>query len=171
MLSKMTTSQNYPLVSLANNVKLGENVKLEPFVCIRDNVTIGDNVWIKEYTCIYSGAKLGSNIMIRAQGFICENARIGNKVEMGVNVKLVNHKKLCRYNPKQEDVVTSPQIGSGVRIGSDVLLMPGVKIGDNSIIMGNSTVYEDVPSKQIWGGDPAKFIKNVASHLIIEDLE
>lgn len=52
-------------------------------------------------------------------------------------------------------------IGSNVWIGSNVTILKGVTIGDNSIIANGSVVTQDVPANMIWGGVPAKFIKEI----------
>lgn len=38
--------------------------------------------------------------------------------------------------------------------------MPGVKIGDGAIVAAYSVVVKDVPAYTVYGGNPAKFIKN-----------
>ncbi len=50
-------------------------------------------------------------------------------------------------------------IGDAVWIGSCVVISPGVKIGNNSIIGANSVVTKDVPDFAIVGGVPAKLIR------------
>ncbi len=50
-------------------------------------------------------------------------------------------------------------IGNDVWIGQNVTIMPGVKIGDGSIIAANSTVTSNIEPYTIYGGNPAKFIK------------
>jgi len=50
-------------------------------------------------------------------------------------------------------------IKDAVWIGANVLISPGVTIGNNSIIGANSVVTKDVPDFAIVGGIPAKIIK------------
>jgi len=50
-------------------------------------------------------------------------------------------------------------IGNDVWIGYDSLIMPGIKIGDGSIIASRSVVVSDVAPYSIVGGNPAKEIK------------
>lgn len=50
-------------------------------------------------------------------------------------------------------------IGNDVWIGSDVIILSGVKIHDGAIIASGSIITKDVGSYQIWGGNPAKYIK------------
>ena len=58
--------------------------------------------------------------------------------------------------PRKGDTV----LGNDVWIGRESVIMPGVKIGDGAIIAAYSVVVKDVPAYTVYGGDPAKFIKN-----------
>ena len=51
-------------------------------------------------------------------------------------------------------------LGNDVWIGRESVIMPGVKIGDGAIIAAYSVVAKDVPAYTVYGGNPAKFIKN-----------
>ena len=44
-------------------------------------------------------------------------------------------------------------------IGRESIIMPGVKIGDGAIIAAYSVVVKDVPAYTVYGGNPARFIK------------
>ncbi|MBV8731891.1 MAG: acyltransferase [Acidobacteriia bacterium] len=50
-------------------------------------------------------------------------------------------------------------IGEDVWIGTHVVILPGVTIGKGAIIAAGSIVNRNVPAYQIWGGVPARFIK------------
>lgn len=50
-------------------------------------------------------------------------------------------------------------IGNDVWIGSEAMIMPGVKIGDGAVIGSRALVTKDVPPYAIVGGNPAKLIK------------
>ena len=52
-------------------------------------------------------------------------------------------------------------IGKRVWIGSGSVKLPGVIIGDNSIVGEGSIVTKDVPPDTIVAGNPAKFLKKL----------
>jgi len=52
-------------------------------------------------------------------------------------------------------------IEDNVFIGANCIILKGVKIGDRSIIGTDSVVTKNVPSDQIWAGNPAKFIREI----------
>lgn len=55
------------------------------------------------------------------------------------------------------------KIGNNVFIGANAIICHPVTIGDNSVIAAGAVVTKDIPSGEIWGGVPAKFIKKVSA--------
>ena len=52
-------------------------------------------------------------------------------------------------------------IGDDVLIGTRAIILKGVTIGDRSVIAAGAVVCSDVPADELWGGNPAKFIKKL----------
>jgi acetyltransferase-like isoleucine patch superfamily enzyme len=52
------------------------------------------------------------------------------------------------------------QIGDYAFIGANTIICNSVSIGDHAIVAAGSVVTKDIPANQVWGGNPAKFIKN-----------
>jgi len=61
-------------------------------------------------------------------------------------------------------------IGNDVWIGFEALIMPGVQIGDGSVIASRSVVTKDVDPYIIVGGNSAKIIKNRFDDEIVREL-
>ncbi len=61
-------------------------------------------------------------------------------------------------------------IGNDVWIGTESMIMPGVKIGDGAVIGARALVTKDVPPYTIVGGVPAKIIRKRFDDKIIEKL-
>lgn len=60
------------------------------------------------------------------------------------------------------DVPSKPvHIGKRVFIGGHSIILKGVTIGDEAVIGAGSVVAKDVPAREIWAGNPAKFIKKI----------
>lgn len=112
----------------------------------------------------------GNEIIIGNYSGIGINARVTGPVTIGDNVMMgpevhiytSNHAfnrtdipMIQQGNQKNRPV----KIMNDVWIGARSLILPGVTIGEGSIIAAGSVVTKDVPSYCIVGGNPAKVIK------------
>jgi acetyltransferase-like isoleucine patch superfamily enzyme len=114
-------------------------------------IIIGNNIWIGEDCHITAINKIQ----------IGDNALIGKKVTITDN----SHGK-CEYDLLEIPPNSRPLYSKGpviiednVWIGDKVTILPGVKIGKNSIIGANSVVTKDVDENCVVGGNPAKILK------------
>lgn len=115
--------------------------------------------------------KIGNNVTMAEGCFIsCSNKiEIGDGCLFGVNVFVTDN---YHGNNTIEQILIPPNrrnlyskgpvlIGKNVWIGRNVCIMPGVKVGDYSVIGANSVVTHDIPMKTIVGGVPARVLKNI----------
>ena len=52
-------------------------------------------------------------------------------------------------------------IKEGAFIGAQSIILKGVTIGKHSVVGAGSVVTKDIPDGEIWGGNPAVFIRKV----------
>lgn len=109
------------------------------------NIHFGKNVFVNS-ACTF---------MDRGGIYIDDEVFIGPKV----NLITINHD----INPfNRNTTICKPiHIEKRVWIGVAATILPGVRIGENSIIGANAVVTKDVPSNTIVGGNPAKVIKAI----------
>lgn len=133
----------------------------------------GRNVIIKQnaYLGSATGLKLGDHSQIGERSRIGPHVTIGNDVVMGPEVVLMTTSHAFE-DPEtpirlQGSVPIKPiVIGDDVWIGTRVVVLPGVQIGTGSVIGANSLVTKDIPPYAVWGGVPAKHIRNRGDKLI-----
>jgi acetyltransferase-like isoleucine patch superfamily enzyme len=56
-------------------------------------------------------------------------------------------------------------IGNDVFVGANSIILKGVTIGDRAIIGAGSVVVKDIPTDEIWAGNPAKFIRKITHEI------
>jgi serine acetyltransferase len=90
----------------------------------------------------------------------------GNGIYIGNNTIFAPGVKIISANHDIEDFTvwkTSPPIRIGERcwIGSNVVILPGVVIGDNSIVGAGAVVTKSIPPRSVAIGNPAKIIRRI----------
>lgn len=113
---------------------------------------------------------IGDNVGMTSTTIMChDKITIGNNVMIGVGTHIYdtnfhNTDPTLRIgkNDPRESVKTKPiTINDNVFIGAFSIILKGVTIGKNSVVAAGSVVNKSIPDNQIWGGNPAQFIKNI----------
>jgi len=87
---------------------------------------------------------------------------IGDNCMIGPNVGIYTAGHSIEPKDRNKSGYAIPiKIGNDVWIGGSCTILPGVTIGDNSIIAAGSVVIKDVPSNVIMAGNPAKKLKDI----------
>lgn len=153
-------------LSISEDVKLGENVKLAKFINLY-GCTIGDNTKIGTFVEVQKNATIGRNCKISSHTFICEGVVIEDNVFIGHNVTFINdtYPRATTYDGKlqtEADWKVEPTyVKRGASIGSGATILSHVTIGENSIVGAGSVVTKDVPPNAVVVGNPAKVLKVV----------
>ena len=88
---------------------------------------------------------------------------IGDHVWLGPGTKIitVNHPLTPMGRRRHLGIAKPVTIGNDVWMGANVVVLPGVTIGDNVVIAAGAVVTKDVPSNTLVGGVPAKKIRDL----------
>ncbi|CNG41135.1 streptogramin A O-acetyltransferase Vat(F) [Yersinia kristensenii] len=164
-----------------------------PQVCFIKNTTQNPNIIIGDYT-YYDDPQDSENFernVLYHYPFIGDKLIIGKFCALAHGVKFImngaNHKISGistypfnifgngweRVTPSMEKLPYKgdTHVGNDVWIGYEVLVMPGVTIGNGAIISSRSVVTRDVPAYSVVGGNPATLIKNRFSPEVTRKLE
>lgn len=165
-ISKDIQINGIPIIRAVNGgkIKIGKNVKLNS-----DNIDYHINM--------HSSVKLLAD-RDGAKIEIGENTRIHGScihsyasISIGVNCLIAGNCQifdgsghdLCLDNPsgrKNTSGGARPiDISDNVWIGGNSIILPGVSIGEGSVVAAGSVVVKNVPSRSLVGGNPAKIIK------------
>lgn len=92
---------------------------------------------------------------------------VGSNCQITTGVRIFTHGggNVVRNKYPDFDVFGKVIIGDWVYIGTNSLIMPGVTIGNGSLIAAGSVVTKSVPSGVVVGGNPARIITTVEKYI------
>ena len=128
-----------------NKFKLGSNVTFYPGC----HITIDGTGKI----CIGNNCFFNHNCSLNS----LDNIKIGNDCIFGENVKIYDH----NHNFDNKNILIRKQnystlavtIGNNCWVGSDVIILPGVTIGNNVVIAAGSIVTKDIEDNTVFKND------------------
>ncbi|WP_309412347.1 sugar O-acetyltransferase [Brevibacillus laterosporus] len=126
------------------------------FMCFRPfytdfgkNITIGKNVFFN------------TGCSFQDRGGIS----IGNGSMIGMNVTIATLNHGLSLETRNIAYPSPVKLGENVWIGSNSTILPGVTIGDNSVVAAGAVVTKDVPENTVVAGVPAKVVKKINNNL------
>jgi acetyltransferase-like isoleucine patch superfamily enzyme len=157
---------HYPLflyLGRDSSLTIGKNFKLSNEI---SNPTIGTHK-SKIILAKQSSLSIGESVSMSAiYIYAATNIKIGNNCVFGGDVTIIDTNfHSTNYIDRRSDkgiINASPIIiEDDVFIGTKSIILKGVHIGSCSIVAAGSVVTKDIPKNEIWGGNPAKFLRHV----------
>ncbi len=135
------------------NLSIGYGCRFDLINAQKQTLFIGDDAEIGDY-CHFVATdevRIGNNFLCASKVFISDT-----------NHGSYNGKNCSRPDqpPTQRELVSNAVvIGDNVWLGDNVVVLPGVHLGNGVIIGANSVVTHDIPDNTIAAGSPARPIK------------
>ena len=139
-----------PYVVFANNVQIGNNVKILSFshlegVKIENNVSIGPYARLRPGSKIKSGSKIGNFVEVK-KTIIDKNSKVNHlsyigDTEVGKNVNIGAGTITCNYDGKKK---SKTKIKDKVFVGSNTSLVAPVTLNEKSVIGAGSVITKNV---------------------------
>ena len=130
--------------------------------------SLGNYSVVESYSCINNAVGdviIGDHTRVGLHNTVIGPVTIGNHVNLaqGITVTALNHnfaEKGLRID--EQGVSTNPvTIGNDIWIGANAVILPGVTIGDHSVVAAGAVVTKDIPPHTLVAGVPAKIIKEL----------
>lgn len=143
-------TQKGPVNFIAEDAKLGKNVKVWHFSYVGSRTVIGDNVMIGSLAHVDYNVVIGDNTRVEGSVYIPPLTRIGKNVFIGPAAVMTNDP--YPMGKKMVGVV----IEDGAIIGGGSVIKAGVRIGKGSVVAMGAVVTKDVPPGWVVMGVPAR---------------
>jgi len=149
---------------IADDVKLGENVRLSKFINLY-GCAIGDETKIGAFVEIQKNAMIGRRCKISSHTFICEGVTVEDDVFIGHGVMFTNdsYPRATNLDGKLQTEadwkVEKTVVKRGASIGTGATILPNVCIGEHAIVGAGSMVTKDVPANAVIAGNPARVLR------------
>lgn len=151
--------RNQGYMYVGKNVKINSSYRSNP---------IGGNCFTSIVVIQEAELIIGEGTGISNSAIVCHNKiNIGKNVFIGGDCKIYDtdfhslnfEKRISTYD---DDINSAPiNIKEGAFIGSGCIILKGVTIGEKSVIGAGSVVTKNIPSNEIWAGNPVKFIRKI----------
>ena len=157
-------------IEIGSDFRLGANTNLY----VHGNWSISSEVHIETNCSIFAREPLRDGNLVIGSGThvgdftiidLVADVIIGKEVAIGPNCTLYTHDHeyddISKPSWKGGLISKEIVIEDGAWIGSGVTILPGVKIGKRAVIAAGALVNKDVPANSIYGGVPAKLLKEI----------
>ncbi len=132
---------------------------------------IGDNCYIEPPFHANFGGKhvhFGKNVYANFNLTLVDDTHIyvGDGTMLGPNVVIATagHPILPELRAEAYQYNFPVHIGKNCWLGAGVIVVPGVTIGDNTVIGAGSVVTKDIPSNVVAVGNPCKVLREINDH-------
>jgi acetyltransferase-like isoleucine patch superfamily enzyme len=149
-----------PFTTIYAGSIMGDRLQTGQGASIREDNVLGDDVSVGTNAVLEFGNRIGSRVRIHSGCFL-ELTTIEDDVFVGPNVVFTDdpHPMNC---PRYKECKGGPVVRRLARIGANSTILPGVEIGENSLVGAGSVVVRDVPAGAVVAGNPARQIKKVS---------
>ena len=148
-----------PFTTLYAGSTIGDRLQTGQGASIREDNVLGDDVSIGTNAVLEFGNRIGNRVRIHSGCFL-ELVTIEDDVFVGPNVVFTDdpHPMGCAHYTECRGGATVRRLA---RIGANSTILPGVVIGENSLVGAGSVVVHDVPDGTVVVGNPARVIRRV----------
>ncbi|TPX05539.1 acyltransferase, partial [Schumannella luteola] len=142
----------------------GERCFVSPLASVdAEQLVLGDRSYVAAGAYLTGELRLGRDCSVNPYAVVRGDVTIGDAVRIGAHTSILgfNH----TMDDPEVEVFRQPLTSRGIRIGDDVwigshvIVLDGVSVGDRAVLAAGAVVTKDVPAGAVVGGNPARHLK------------
>ena len=154
--------------ALCESPTVGEGTRVWAFAHVLPRARIGRDCNICDHVFIENDVIVGDRVTVKCGVQLWDGLRVADDVFIGPNATFAND-KYPRSKQYQARVLQT-WIDRGASIGGGAAVLPGIRIGSRAMVGAGSVVTQDVPTRAIVFGNPARIVGYVDATRQSEDL-
>jgi acetyltransferase-like isoleucine patch superfamily enzyme len=133
---------------------------------VRERSSVGERTVVGRASCVDFDARVGARVSIQTGVYVTAAAIVEDDVFLGPGVLTTNDNTMGRH-PRGEPL-SGPHFKRACRVGSGVVVTPGVTIGEEAFVAAGALVTRDVGDRQVVMGTPARVVREVRDEDLLE---
>jgi acetyltransferase-like isoleucine patch superfamily enzyme len=147
-----------PFTTIYAGTTIGARFQSGQGASIREENVIGDDCSVGTNAILEFGNRIGNRTRVHSGCFL-EQVTVGDDVFLAPCVVFTDdpHPPCPRYSDCKRGAVVEDL----VKVGANATILPGVRIGRNSMVAAGAVVTQDVPPDVVVAGAPARVVKRI----------
>ena len=147
---------------------LAERVMVADLATVREAVSIGARTIVGRGVAVENACTIGANVKLETNAYITAYSTLEDSVFVAPGV-LTSNDNFAGRTKDRHKYYKGVIARRGARIGVGAVILPGKEIGEDALIAGGSVVTRNVPARQVWARNPARYFMKVPTNQLLEN--
>jgi acetyltransferase-like isoleucine patch superfamily enzyme len=145
--------------ALVESTRIGRGTRIWAFAHVLAGAVIGRDCNICDHVFVENDVTVGDRVTIKCGVQLWDGLRLEDDVFIGPNVTFTND-----AFPRSREYSDRPEtwVRQGASVGANATILPGITIGEHSMVGAGSVVTRDVPPFAVVVGNPARVRRTLA---------
>lgn len=135
---------------------IGKNTKVWQYTVILPGAVLGDNCNVCSHCFLENDVIVGDRVTIKSGVYLWDGITLADNVFVGPGVVFSNDK--YPRSKMYPEIFATTVVEEGASLGAGAVILPGLRIGRNSMVGAGAVVTRSVPPNAIVIGNPARII-------------
>jgi len=145
---------------------VGEGAVIGDQAHVRERAVIGEQSVVGRGSAVDNDVRIGARVRIQTGCYLTAFSEVEDDVFVAPGVTLTNDDTMGRHGPEHE--LRGATLRRACRVGGGAVLVPGVEVGEEAYVAAGAVVVADVPPRAVVMGVPARVVREVPEHDLLE---